>query len=233
MNRLNIVTLSGWAQPADALEVIAPGATHVDYAANATPQEVLEYLSAHHPHADVLIGWSLGGQLAVRALAEGAVRASALVLIGTPWQYLRCERFAHGMGAETYRLFREGYLQDTARTCRRFSGLIAMGDVHERRIATELEPNNVIAREVERWLPWLEDLASQSLVSHALAHLPPALILHGREDAVIYPAHAEALHASLPGSRLELLPGCGHAPHLHDAPRIQRIIEEYVAHHGL
>lgn len=42
----------------------------------------------------------------------------------------------------------------------------------------------------------------------------PALIVWGAEDRVVPAAHAELLHRALAESRLEVLPGAGHACHL-------------------
>jgi pimeloyl-ACP methyl ester carboxylesterase len=42
----------------------------------------------------------------------------------------------------------------------------------------------------------------------------PVLLLHGRNDRVIPCAHSEEAHRLAPGSRLQLLDGCGHTPQL-------------------
>jgi pimeloyl-ACP methyl ester carboxylesterase len=38
----------------------------------------------------------------------------------------------------------------------------------------------------------------------------PVLVIHGADDQLIPPSEAEAMHARLPNSRLELVPGAGH-----------------------
>jgi len=45
----------------------------------------------------------------------------------------------------------------------------------------------------------------------------PTIVVHGRRDLVVAPAASRNLHAATPGSRLVLLDGIGHCPHL-DAP---------------
>ncbi|MEP9378086.1 alpha/beta hydrolase [Aquabacter sp. CN5-332] len=42
----------------------------------------------------------------------------------------------------------------------------------------------------------------------------PALVIHGVEDQVIAPAMAEHIAACIPGARLEMIAGAGHAPFL-------------------
>lgn len=39
----------------------------------------------------------------------------------------------------------------------------------------------------------------------------PTLVVHGTEDPLLPPAHGEALAAQVPGARLEVVPGMGHA----------------------
>lgn len=57
----------------------------------------------------------------------------------------------------------------------------------------------------------------------------PALIIHGTEDRVLPYAHALALHAALPGSRLLKLEGTGHELHPADWPVILDAIEQHTA----
>jgi pimeloyl-ACP methyl ester carboxylesterase len=44
----------------------------------------------------------------------------------------------------------------------------------------------------------------------------PALVLAGEEDHMVPVEHARAYHAGLKGSKLLLLPGCGHSPHVEE-----------------
>ena len=77
-----------------------------------------------------------------------------------------------------------------------------------------------------RTLRSVVDLRGQTVC--ALDRLPglvghvPTLIVAGAQDAVIPPGHAQAAHAALPGSRLEVIDGAGHHPML-DCPKRLRI----------
>jgi pimeloyl-ACP methyl ester carboxylesterase len=63
-----------------------------------------------------------------------------------------------------------------------------------------------------------------SLVGHM-----PTLIVAGAQDRVIPPAHAQAAHAALPGSRLEILDGAGHHPQLDCPVELADLIDEFVS----
>ncbi len=57
----------------------------------------------------------------------------------------------------------------------------------------------------------------------------PVLIVHGERDEMIPVAHARALHAALPDSRLRIEPGCGH----NDCPRPWAALREFLVETAL
>ena len=63
---------------------------------------------------------------------------------------------------------------------------------------------------------------------HLTSHLP-TLLISCEDDPAIPRAHAEAAHAELPGSRLEILPGRSHRPHQHDPERFAAVLADFVA----
>jgi len=60
-------------------------------------------------------------------------------------------------------------------------------------------------------------IASLDHVDRLAAVTTPTLVVHGGEDALLPPAHAEALAAAVPGASLALLDGVGHLSNL-EAP---------------
>jgi non-heme chloroperoxidase len=57
----------------------------------------------------------------------------------------------------------------------------------------------------------------------------PTLVTHGRMDAVVLPAAAEATLSLVPGSQASWYDDCGHAPFFEDAPRFNRELSAFVA----
>jgi len=84
-----------------------------------------------------------------------------------------------------------------------------------------------------RTLRSVVDIRGQSVC--ALEKLPelvgqmPTLIVAGAQDRVIPPAHAQAAHAVLPGSRLEILDGAGHHPQLDCPVELADLIDEFIS----
>jgi pimeloyl-ACP methyl ester carboxylesterase len=54
-------------------------------------------------------------------------------------------------------------------------------------------------------------------------------LIWGDHDKIIPVAHGYAAHDAIPGSRLAVLPGLGHFPHVEDPTAVTDIIHEFVS----
>ena len=61
-----------------------------------------------------------------------------------------------------------------------------------------------------------------------LAAAMPTLIIWGDQDGIIPVEHAYAAHDAIPHSRLEILRGCGHFPHVQEPDHLVEVIREFV-----
>ena len=57
----------------------------------------------------------------------------------------------------------------------------------------------------------------------------PTLIIWGDEDPIIPIEHAYAAQGAIEGSRLEVMEGCGHFPHVEDPAQFVAILEDFIA----
>ena len=57
----------------------------------------------------------------------------------------------------------------------------------------------------------------------------PTLIVWGGQDKVIPLVHAFQAHEAIPNSRLEVIQGVGHNPHMEDPARFAQILEDFVS----
>jgi pimeloyl-ACP methyl ester carboxylesterase len=62
-----------------------------------------------------------------------------------------------------------------------------------------------------------------------LASHVPTLIVWGDHDQIIPVAHARVAHEAIPGSRLEILPGVGHFPHVEAPQRFVAVLTDFLA----
>jgi pimeloyl-ACP methyl ester carboxylesterase len=56
----------------------------------------------------------------------------------------------------------------------------------------------------------------------------PTLLIWGDQDRIIPVAHGYAAHAALPGSRLEVLHGVGHFPHVESPAAVVDILDDFI-----
>jgi pimeloyl-ACP methyl ester carboxylesterase len=61
-----------------------------------------------------------------------------------------------------------------------------------------------------------------------LAARMPTLIVWGDQDRIIPPSHAHEAHAAIPHSRLEIMPGVGHFPHVEEPMRFAAILSDFL-----
>ncbi len=221
---MTTLTLSGWAQPATALSHLAEVSVSFDYSDYTNPNLAIEALKNINP--STCIAWSLGGVVALRAIAAGAIAPAHLTLIGVPYQFVQTPDFSHAMGADTYQKFHANYTSNPSRTKDRFLTLIAKGDRDDRRILQSLTHHHEVEN-TARWLPWLGWLGTDNLGEIASARLPPTLIIHGEQDAIVHPAQATKLREVIPHAMISLWSEVGHAPHMHD---VERLRAEIAAH---
>jgi pimeloyl-ACP methyl ester carboxylesterase len=57
----------------------------------------------------------------------------------------------------------------------------------------------------------------------------PTLIICGEEDVLTPPKESRAMHAAIPGSRLEIIPGAGHVSNIERPAAVNQVLAEFVA----
>jgi pimeloyl-ACP methyl ester carboxylesterase len=83
-----------------------------------------------------------------------------------------------------------------------------------------------------RTLRSVVDHRGQSVSALNKLHLTldlPTLLIWGANDGIIPVTHGYATHAALPGSRLEVLDGIGHFPHVEAPAAVVDILEDFIA----
>lgn len=220
-----IVCFSGWHQPHDALRDFAgSGSYHVAYSHHPDMQTIAERLEDEAKEADIVIAWSLGGQVACHLAAEKIIAPKLLVLLAVPYQYVSGDG-RQAMPTHIYEAFQQNLHQDPKRTVARFHPLIAMNDREHKAITRALQAQEAV--DSEEWKHWLEHLGEFSCDALDFSDFPPTLVVHGEGDQVVRHHQAAWFGEALPQVRHLTLPECGHAPHLHAPERVWSAITEY------
>lgn len=179
----------------------------------------------------VLAGWSLGAQAALAALPRVRARLSGLVLIaGTP-RFTATGGWTHGLPAQALEVLAHRVRRDPARAAARFfDGMFAPGelDAGARARAAALRAGVPVPAAATA-LAGLQVLAATDLRAALGAIDLPVLVVHGSDDPVCPAGAGRALAAGIPGARLALLPGAGHAPHLSRPDAVAAALRAFAA----
>lgn len=170
-----------------------------------------------------VVGFSMGGFVALETALTDPDRVVALGLIGTAPAVSPPAREAFAGRAK--RIDQQGLTEEVGLHLRRvFSD--GFREAHPERVAA-------YAAEVGRVRPEVLAATFRALAAFDReADLPrvrcPALVLVGAEDAAIGTAGSEALAAGLPAARLSILPGAGHTVHMEQTRQVIALLDAFL-----
>jgi biotin biosynthesis protein BioC len=235
------VFLHGWGSDSSLWQPLChllPGEHHfVDLPGfgNAGPEPVelaafLSQISARLPQQCVLVGWSLGGMLAAQLARRSPDKVKALAAIASNAVFVARPDWPEAMEPVTFKQFYGDFELDPVATWTRFCALQSLGDSKRKVVAQHLRQQSTPSMEsAPAWLQglrWLEILDNRQ----ALAELViPQYHLFGANDALVPVGAADHLRRLLPQAAVEVLPGCGHAPHLADPELIAQKLRDWRA----
>lgn len=163
----------------------------------------------------VVVGWSMGAQIALQLSARLGCRVAGLVLVGGTPLFCREEGYPHGVPLEEARTMALRLRRSYAATAGAFyQGMFSPADIGA--VDVSAMAKNVTGRlpQLPVALAALEELIRADLRSMLADISLPVLLIHGDADRICLPGASRYMHAVLPASRLTLIPGGGHAPFL-------------------
>ena len=173
----------------------------------------------------ILLGWSMGGVVALEAAHLLGERLAGLVLVGTGASLAARSDYAHGLSDDE----RQGHLrlveQDYKAFVRTLAGRLFAG-----------EQPGLLQWVTQQMLRTPAHVAAAALAGIFEADerpsLPqiavPTLVLHGRADSIFPVAAAEHLATHIPGARLVILERSGHAPMIEETDRFNSELATFV-----
>lgn len=185
-----------------------------------TLERVATLLAPRLPRASIVLGWSLGGQVALQLALQSPERIAALVLVSTTPRFGAAPDWPQGIATGVLAHFANHLGGDYRATVRDFLDLQVRGSRDAPAALATLQsalfshgeaPAAVLARA-------LEVLRQADLRAQLGAIDVPSLVVGGQYDRVTPPAAVRALAAALPRGRHHEFARCGHAPFLsHEA----------------
>ena len=204
---------SSWAKGVDELDGLA--------------RRVAEHL----PHECRLVGWSLGGQVAIRIATLFPARVAQLVLVATTPRFVAKRDWPHGMEPATLAGFAQHLKKDWRGTVQDFLALQVRGD--EKQIDALRELKRVVFQHGEpngaALAAGLEILRTADLRDEAARVRAPTLVIAGSHDRLTPPGAGQALARAIPGARYLEIPRAGHAPFLSHREAFAAALGEFLA----
>lgn len=186
------------------------------------------------PRSAVVLGWSLGGMVAMELALRHPRQVAALVLVATTPKFLAGNGWEHGMRASVLEEFARGLAADHRRTVQNFLALQARGDERSteslrllRRQLASHGPPDVGALEAG-----LAILRDADLRDELPRIAQPALVIAGEHDRLTPPTAGRELATALPAARFRLIERSGHAPFLSHGPEFLAELTAFLGRHA-
>ena len=166
-----------------------------------------------------LVGWSLGGLVAMHWALARPDRVGRLVLIATSPRFVAADDWPHAMARETLSRFGDELRVAWKLTILRFLALQLHGAEHSRALLADMR-QRLLARKAPSATTLLDALSllqDCDFRSEAARIEQPALVVTGDRDTLAYPAAGRFLAERLPHARFALIAGAAHVPFLSHA----------------
>ena len=166
-----------------------------------------------------VVGWSLGGLVAMRWALAHPDRVERLALVATSPRFVAAGDWPHAMAPETLARFGDELRVAWKLTVQRFLALQLHGGEHSRALLADMR-ERLLTRNPPSPATLAEALAllrDSDFRTDAAGIEQPALVISGDRDTLAFPAAGRFLAEQLPNARFELIAGAAHVPFLSHA----------------
>jgi malonyl-CoA O-methyltransferase len=197
----------------------------------STLPDLARAVSPHVPQGAAVLGWSLGGMVALELARSRPADLAALVLVATTPCFLAREDWPAGMNAGVLDGFAAGLAGDHRRTIANFLALQTWGDEHATQALRSLRASLELHGEPDpQALAAGLGILRQADLRDALASIAiPSLVIAGEHDRITPPAAGRELASRLPSARFVEVPKAGHAPFLSHPEIVRREVESFLS----
>ncbi len=224
--KVSLVLIHGWGcgnqawQPlldylrpfADLQLIELPGFGEQSATVEYQLQNILPFIAEQIPDKSWILGWSLGGMLAVQLASHYPQKIAGVITLAANARLVAADGYATAMPLATNQAFNQSFSENPAQTLKTFSGLMVQGAEDERGLlkkirsifSVDLMDKNLAAQALQ--------LLSELDNRQALAALSqPCLHLLAEGDALVPAAAAESLCVINPAHQVKLIANSAHA----------------------
>lgn len=184
------------------------------------------------PEGAALVGWSLGGQVALRTAASHPNKVARLVLLASTPKFLGSDDWRHGIAAADLAAFADALGAEPEKTLMRFLSLQTRGMAEQKAALHALRERLFAAPLVAEAAraAGLRMLSENDLREEARRLTQPVLVVHGALDTLTPPGAGAWLADALPQAQHLEIPRAAHAPHLSHPDEVAAAISRFA--HG-
>lgn len=237
----DVVLLHGWGSSARVWDDLAgrlaprlrvhvpdlPGYGAAPACAPYALEAMADSMARRAPRRCHVVGWSLGGEVALTWALRVPRQVQSLALIGATPCFASRPGWPCATTPAVLLEFGKLLAADRAGTLGRFIGVQSRGDARKRRVADALQQSSADGAADGVLKAGLRVLLNADLRRDLRRVRQPALVLHGARDRIVPPAAGRRLAAALPDARFRLLRSCAHAPFLSQPARVARALREF------
>ena len=242
----DVALLHGWALNGSVFESLAarlapthhvhaldlPGHGRSPWAkGNGDLEGLARHVAGHIPERCNLVGWSLGGMVALRIATLFPERVPRLVLLATTPCATQRRGWSHGLDEPTLCGIEKKLARDWRSAVLEVVGLSVRGDDRQLDTLRELrrcagEHGDPSPAALAAGLAVLRGADLRSELARVRAR---TLVIGGAADRVTSPAAAHALAAGIVGARLEMIAGAAHAPFLSHRDQVEPLVLDFLS----
>lgn len=197
---------------------------------NNTLRHWADDLACQLPDGSALLGWSLGGQVAMRAALDHPDRVARVILLSTTPIFVTSSAWAHGLALADLQAFGADLLENPRATLLRFLSLQTRGAPDQKMLLQSLRGALQAAPDPDAAAlqAGLAMLCETDLRPEVAALSQPALVLHGALDTLTPAAAGRWLAAHLPHASHVEYARAAHAPHLSHGDEVAADIRRFI-----
>ncbi len=241
----DLVLIHGWALSLDVwapvTELLArdfrltlvdlPGHGGSSMDGEFTVDSVVRKLIPVIPQDATVLGWSLGGLLAMALAALHPKRVHKLVLLASNPCFVSTPDRPLGMAPEVLDQLGQDLMKDYRETIAKFLAASTLGATNGPALLRHFlkQMSKAPQPDTKALQGGLNILRNTDLRSRLQNISCPALILLGERDALVPAAVGNEMLGALPNSQLTIISGAGHAPFLSHPKQFVRIIRDFAA----
>lgn len=186
------------------------------------------HIAAQLPSQTCLLGWSLGGQIAMRIALDRPDTLQRLILMSTTPKFVADESWPAGVTLADLQAFGADMQHDTQATLLRFLSLQTRGAVAQKALLQTLRASFFAEPlpEPPALTDGLDMLLHTDLRAAVKQLTQPTTLIHGSLDKLTPPAAGDWLAKNLPSAKSYSIDGAAHAPFLSHTQLVAEVIVE-------